>query len=252
MTPYYSEPRIDLYLGDNREVLAALGVKPADVALLWGDPPYGTGLNAFYRSNLGHRTQWSANAVPGDEASFDPAPWLGYPRMVLWGAQYFASRLPDVSCWWTWDKRDGVTSDNQGDCEHAWTNLGGPPRLLSKLWRGGARGVETGLHVHPTQKPEALATWGFQRAGLKPGDLVLSPWLGSGPEAAAAKRLGLRFIGIELVPEYLGACVARLRQGVLPLLAAPSPPERPAGDEASEESERQQLGLPHLTPTTKP
>lgn len=42
------------------------------------------------------------------------------------------------------------------------------------------------------------------------------PWLGSCPEAAAAKRLGLRFIGIELVPEYLDACVERLRQEVLP------------------------------------
>lgn len=43
--PYYSEPGIDLYLGDNREVLAALGLMPGDamhgVELLWGDPPYG-------------------------------------------------------------------------------------------------------------------------------------------------------------------------------------------------------------------
>lgn len=69
--------------------------------------------------------------------------------------------------------------------------------------------------VHPTQKPEALASWGFQRAGLKAGDLVVSPYLGSGPEAAAAKRMGLRFIGVELVPECLAACVSRLRQGVL-------------------------------------
>ena len=36
----------------------------------------------------------------------------------------------------------------------------------------------------------------------------------AGVEAAAAKRMGLRFIGIELVPEYLDACIARLRQGV--------------------------------------
>lgn len=213
MTPYYSEPGIDLYLGDNQEVLSALQLGPgqrgpAEVALLWGDPPYGVDLQPF---------RGRGEPVIGDAGPFDPTPWLAYPRAVLWGANHYACRLPSASCWWVWSKQGG-DSKIQADAELAWTNMEGPVRLFSHVWDGFRRDSERDVQrSHPTQKPEALATWGFQRAGLKPGDLVLSPWLGSGPEAAAAKRLGLRFIGIELVPEYLDACVARLRQEVLPL-----------------------------------
>lgn len=230
MKPFYSEPGITLYQGDCLEVLPALGIKPGDVALLWADPPYGVREKTNRREKgrgqkpnlpgqgkrLGLARDWAP--VAGDDKPFDPAPWLAYPRAVLWGANHYCGRLPSSPSWWWWDKRNGSTPDDNADGELAWTNLGGPARQFSHLWRGLCQVSEKergGRRVHPTQKPEALATWGFQRAGLKAGDLVVSPYLGSGPEAAAAKRMGLRFIGVELVPEYLDACIARLRQGVL-------------------------------------
>lgn len=225
MTPYYSEPGIQLYQGDCLEVLPALGIKPKDVALLWADPPYGVAVNTKRsggnrRSHASDKTGKDWRPVAGDDCPFVPTQWLDYSRIVLWGANHYASRLRDSADWWLWDKRtDAIPERSQSDGEAAWTrNCGSGLRIFRYMWDGLCQqGKEHngGRRVHPTQKPEALATWGFQRAGLKPGDLVVSPYLGSGPEAAAAKRMGLRFIGVELVPEYLDACVNRLRQGVL-------------------------------------
>lgn len=218
MTPYYSEPGIALYQGDCLEVLPALDIRLGDVALLWADPPYGVAERTDRKSKGRSNATSSLDFAPvaGDNKPFNPAPWLRYPRVVLWGANHYCDRLPPTPSWWWWDKKAGGTPDDNADGELAWTNLGGPARQCTHLWRGMIKGSERdSCRVHPTQKPEALATWGFQRAGLKVGDLVVSPYLGSGPEAAAAKRMGLRFIGVELVPEYLDACVDRLRQGVL-------------------------------------
>lgn len=218
MKPYHSEPGIQLYQGDCLEVLPALGITPGDVGLLWADPPYGVAERTD-RKSKGRGKACEANdfaPVAGDNRPFDPTPLLVFPRAVLWGANHYGSRMPDSASWWAWDKREGIPSNDNADCELAWTNLGGPARLFHHMWNGMIKGSEREFRrVHPTQKPEALASWGFQRAGLKAGDLVVSPYLGSGPEAAAAKLMGLRFIGIELVPEYLDACVNRLRQGVL-------------------------------------
>ena len=51
---------------------------------------------------------------------------------------------------------------------------------------------------HPTQKPEKLLAK-LILASTNPGDLVLDPFLGSGTTSVVAKKLGRRYIGIELV-----------------------------------------------------
>lgn len=55
---------------------------------------------------------------------------------------------------------------------------------------------------HPATFPLELPNW-FIRLFTKPGDLVLDPFLGSGTTAVAAKRAGRRYIGIEILPEYV-------------------------------------------------
>jgi len=47
-------------------------------------------------------------------------------------------------------------------------------------------------------------------AGTEPGDLVLDPFFGSGTVGAVCQRLGRRFVGIELKPEYADIAVKRL------------------------------------------
>jgi len=61
---------------------------------------------------------------------------------------------------------------------------------------------------HPTQKPEKLVTKAIL-ASSKKGDVVLDPFLGSGTTSVAAKKLGRRYIGIE-IDKYF-ACVAEKR-----------------------------------------
>lgn len=55
--------------------------------------------------------------------------------------------------------------------------------------------------VHPTQKPEKLLAK-IILASCPEGGLVLDPFLGSGTSAVTAKKLGRRFLGIELDAEY--------------------------------------------------
>jgi site-specific DNA-methyltransferase (adenine-specific) len=62
---------------------------------------------------------------------------------------------------------------------------------------------------HPCQMPEALLER-IIRAASNPGDLVLDPFAGSCTTLVAAKRLGRRWLGIELSPEYSEAGRARL------------------------------------------
>ncbi len=62
---------------------------------------------------------------------------------------------------------------------------------------------------HPCQMPEAVLER-IVRASSKPGDLVLDPFAGSGTTLAVAGRLGRRYLGIELSPEYAEAVRRRL------------------------------------------
>ncbi len=55
---------------------------------------------------------------------------------------------------------------------------------------------------HGCQMPEALLTR-IILASSNPGELVLDPFSGSGTTLAAAKRVGRRYVGIELSAEYV-------------------------------------------------
>jgi site-specific DNA-methyltransferase (adenine-specific) len=57
----------------------------------------------------------------------------------------------------------------------------------------------------------------------RPGDLVLDPFIGSGTTALVAGRLGRRFLGVELNPEYLSIARARLERAGMVVANEPSP-----------------------------
>lgn len=184
---FYEEPGITLYCGDARKVLPMLVTPPCTSFCLEActgtcadrpmvivtDPPYGIGHPTDYASRgrgslAGSRDYgkpvWNhphANNYPmivGDHEPFDPAWLLALTLpMILWGANHYASRLPDASGWLVWDKERPDDLD-QATCELAWTNYVKGVRRFRWLWNGMMRASKEDL-VHPTQKPEALMRW---------------------------------------------------------------------------------------------
>ncbi len=64
---------------------------------------------------------------------------------------------------------------------------------------------------HPCQMPEAVLER-IVAVSSNPDDLVLDPFAGSGTTLAAAKRLGRRYLGIELSEEYAECVRQRLAE----------------------------------------
>lgn len=61
---------------------------------------------------------------------------------------------------------------------------------------------------HPTQKPEKLLTKIILASSDK-GDMIFDPFLGSGTTAVVAKKLGRKFVGVEIDKHY--CCLAEKR-----------------------------------------
>jgi DNA modification methylase len=69
---------------------------------------------------------------------------------------------------------------------------------------------------HPCQMPEAVLER-IIRVSSNPGDLVLDPFAGSGTTLATARKLGRRYLGVELSEEYAQAIRRRLEQQTAPV-----------------------------------
>jgi DNA modification methylase len=67
---------------------------------------------------------------------------------------------------------------------------------------------------HTCPKPIEFIKKLLHRGSVKPTDIILDPFLGSGTTAVAAKELGRKFIGNEISENYAAIAVKRLRQNV--------------------------------------
>lgn len=216
-------PRIEhignatLYLGDCREILPTLDVSNAACVT---DPPYGIGTKwTGLRRSRGRHLNWKAGEIKerqpdwsdiaGDDVQFCAGHLLSFGQSIIWGANNFAN-MPPSRCWLVWDKRKGMTSDNQGDCELAWTNFDKVIRCHRQIWRGivreGEENVSRSPKYHPTQKPVALMSWCI---AMTSGD-VIDPYMGSASTGVAALRMGRAFIGIEIDQRMFDVACGRM------------------------------------------
>jgi site-specific DNA-methyltransferase (adenine-specific) len=188
--------------GDCLDVLPKL----TGIAAVVSDPPYGMDWNTnTTRFSGGHNPvrrpagRNDRKRIAGDDCSFDPTPWLAFGRVVLFGSNHFASRLP-VGTTLVWVKRnDSAFGSFLSDAEVAWQSGGHGVYCFRDLSMNGlAR-----KRVHPTQKPVSLMQWVIRRLKLPPNSLVLDPYCGSGSTGVAAVLEGHRFIGIEREAAYV-------------------------------------------------
>ena len=185
------------------------------IAAVVTDPPYGCANNCNYKrftGGLGPSRDFTAG-IANDNQPFDPSPWLAYPKVVLWGYQHFADRLPPGTVL-VWNKRrDNQLGKFLSDCELAWQKGGKGCYLFNHVWNGFDRASERRQRsLHPSQKPVALFRWVLERLRLKPGDTVLDPYCGSGACGLAALSMGFNYIGIDVEPQYVAIASERLRQ----------------------------------------
>lgn len=201
---------VQLFCGDCLDILKTLPDGCVDAVVT--DPPYGMGkLNKF-----GSRNKATAatpyKPIIGDDQDFDPTPFLHFPVVVMFGANWYAPRLPASGGWIVWDKKDGGTSDNFSDGEMAWVKGSNVVRIIHHKWRGMIRASEQNEpRLHSTQKPVWVMKWIIEQY-TKQGATILDPFMGSGTTGVACVQTGRNFIGIEISKEYYSVAEKRIAE----------------------------------------
>jgi site-specific DNA-methyltransferase (adenine-specific) len=205
---------VTLYHGDCLEILPTLDAGSVDAVVT--DPPYGCNNDCDYTRFSGGLSDSRnyTNGIRGDDRPFDPAPWLTFPNVILWGYQFYADRLPQGTVLVWLKKRDNQLGSFLSDCEIAWQKGGKGVYLMRHVWHGFDRQSEREASVHPTQKPVAVMRWCIDRS-TRPGDTILDPFMGSGTTGVACVQTGRNFIGIEIDRAYYEIAERRIAEAQL-------------------------------------
>ncbi|NHK29172.1 site-specific DNA-methyltransferase [Parvularcula flava] len=222
-----------LYLGDCLEIMPVLDL----VDHVISDPPYEASLHASKNSLSGRvRTDKGPDLKGLNFAPIDDTRGT-VVRLVAETCQGWAmffctvegvARWADVinpsrlkykrAC--IWIKPDSTPQLNgQGPAQGAecivtaWAGSG------HARWNaGGKRGVYTHCvngpkrhGAHPTEKPVSLMAE-LLRDFTNPGQTILDPFMGSGTTGVACVKMGRKFTGIELDPDYFEIACERIRE----------------------------------------
>jgi site-specific DNA-methyltransferase (adenine-specific) len=230
---------VETHLGDCLEVLGTFSPeKRRSITAVVTDPPYGmdwdTDSTRFSGGQSPNRRRYRGEGrddwgdIEGDGEPFDPTPWLGFPKVVLFGANHYAEKLP-VGTTLVWIKKaDHLFGTFLSDAEIGWMKGGYGVYCFRKQFPPPCRIKEGGVPgkaAHPTQKPVALMEWCLEKLKLKPGDTVLDPYMGSGTTGVACVRLGLNFIGMEKVAGHKANADRRIRSASPSMPLFPEPAE---------------------------
>jgi len=175
------------------------------------DPPYGisvVGKNSRMKK-LGWEQYANDNNIETAVNSFNIA-FTICDKLVFWGANHYANKLPNVGGWLVWDKQDGKDSLTYSMGELAWTNTLTNVQIFTHVWDGFRKDSEKREpRMHPSQKPVKLHEWTLKK--IK-STLVLDLFLGSGSGMVASHQLKKKCYGMELDPKYCQVIVDRMKK----------------------------------------
>jgi len=203
---------------DSDQVAKLMNGEKAD--MVFTDPPYGIshsgkGITAPTKNgNIVEGNDFGEILGDGDiSAAVDSFNLIYslYPEAshIWWGANYYASVLPDGFGWLVWDKER--VGDTFSGAELAFVNKGVKVDVFRHMWHGIAKASESGeKRLHPTQKPIKLVEWCFDNYNA--GNLILDAFLGSGSTMVAAHQLKRKCYGMELDPKYCQVIIDRMKK----------------------------------------
>lgn len=222
---------VRLLQGDCLTILPTLADVQIDAIV--SDPPYGMrwdGKITRGPNGKGKRgpTCNYGKTIINDDKPFDPSPWLCFPKVVLFGYNHFAQRLPSGTILMWLKRYDDGFGSFLSDGELAW--MKGGCGVYAK--RDTSLLGQTHQRSHVTQKPVSLMRWCLDMAKIPVGATVLDPYAGSGSTGVACVQTGRNFIGIELDADYFKIAERRINEALLqPRLfeaETPRPSVRPA------------------------
>ena len=133
----------------------------------------------------------------------------------MFGADYYADKLPKGGSWYVWDKRVDEKFDRMigSGFELAWSKMKHKreiARFNNTLFSGESEAKDK---VHPTQKPTKMIAWFFERVK---GNNVIDLFLGSGSTLIACEQTDRTCYGMELDEKYLDVIRKRWAKYVYP------------------------------------
>lgn len=218
--PLYDADGITIYKGDALEILKSLPVeKVADATIT--DPPF------FVRKD-----DWDTFEDDYDFEIFT-SKWMRecnrrsdvivsfFPERNLLNLLFAAKRLNiPYRRMMIWHKPPGsqyagASKDGRWYDFEPILVFGEPEEAIIKANKFGVITERTITgQIHGCQKPETLLG-DLIDSYVKPGGVVLDPFMGTGSTLVAAKRMGRRAIGIEREQKYIDFAIKRLAQRVI-------------------------------------
>lgn len=180
-------------------------VQDTVIDLLLTDPPYGVDWDTDYTR---FTTEYGGKRIKhppivNDDKPFDASPWMHYPQVILWGANWYCQHIP-MGTWLVWDKRHTSGAAFLSDAELAWQKGRRGVYIYAETVQGAHRKEKAS---HPTQKPVGLMGWCIGR--YENVGIVLDPYLGSGTTLIAAHQLGRKCYAVEILPAYAAVSIQR-------------------------------------------